>query len=308
MTLRSALALLDLAVAGGEQLVRAVQWIGGKIRQPGTEPGEPSGPLPRRNEDDIRDQIRRATTPPACQVSPLDGKQEVMQNDPRSDVWQVHGVSIPMGPAMTGNIRRHMQLGSYELAELRALWLTLRAGDRVLELGAGCGLLAAYAAKVVGSPNVLTVECDPLLEQTIRDVFAANDVRPELVIAAVGDGRARRVARAPDFWSTRTAKLEGTQSPGEPVVDGIDLPSLLARHAPTVLVIDIEGAELELCGVELRRPLRSVIVETHGADCERAVAAWLNEQGFRVCGDWQSTSPDVALWHRHVPQPRRDFG
>jgi len=300
VTLRSALALLDLAVAGGEQLVRAVQWIGGKIRQPGTEPGEPSGPLPRRNEDDIRDQIRRATTPPACQAAPSEAKPRVM-NDPRADVWQVHGVSIPMGPVMTGNVRQHMQRGSYELAEVRALWSILRAGDRVLELGTGCGLLATYAAKVVGSASVLTVEADPLLEQTIRDVFALNDVAPELLIRAVGrDTRPHRLERAADFWATRTLPDDphAPRDLASRFVAGVDFASLLDRHKPTIVVVDIEGGELELCGAELPASVRAVIVETHGQECAKAVAVWLNEQGLKVSGDWQSSSPDVDLWLR----------
>jgi FkbM family methyltransferase len=279
VTLRTALPLLDLAVAGGERIAGAVQWIVGRFRR----------------------WQNRQPSDGACQAAPLDAKPQVM-NDPRSDTWDVHGVRIPMGPVMTAEVRRHMLRGSYELAEVRALWQTIRAGDRVLELGTGCGLLATYAAKVVGSAAVLTVEADPLLEQTIRHVFALNDVEPELVIGAVGkDASPRGLERAPDFWATRTTPLDPKAPPRLDlrVVAGVDFARLLEQHLPTIVVIDIEGGELEICGTALPAQVRAVIVETHGDACANAVALWLIDQGLRLAEHWVSSSPDVALWLRH---------
>jgi hypothetical protein len=215
-----------------------------------------------------------------------------------AELLPLHGVLVPQtDPAFTPEILRHMKRGSYELAEARALWHVLRDDDRLLELGTGCGFLAAFASLRLGSAAVLTVEADPKMAPTIRATFAANGVSPLLMIAAVGDGCARRVDRAVDFWATRTAPLDGTEV-AETVVDGIDLRTLLARHLPAVVVIDNEGGELALCGVPLPAHVRALVVETHGPECARAVDEWLLGQGFLVVADWESTSPDVTIWRR----------
>lgn len=60
MSLRSFFALVDLALAGGGAVVDGVRWLRKKL---GPEES-PTGPLPRRNEDSIREQIRRATILP----------------------------------------------------------------------------------------------------------------------------------------------------------------------------------------------------------------------------------------------------
>jgi len=277
VTLRTALPLLDLAVAGGERAWRVVQWIGGRFQAGGK----------------------------SCRASGSERKPQVMSNDDeRGETGvqvSVQGIRIPTGLFLTPEIQRHMQRGSYELAECRALWHELRAGDRVLELGTGCGFLAAFAA--LRGAAVLTVEADPQLEPKIRQVFALNGVAPELLIRAVSRyGLARRVLRAPDFWATRTEPLDGSESPGETLVDGVTLPALLLRHWPTVVVIDIEGGELGLCGVPLPPCVRVVIVETHGAECAGAVADWLRAEGFELSLEQVSTSPDVTTWRRLLGQ------
>lgn len=57
MTLRSFFSLVDLGLAAGGKIVDAVRWARNQL---GTEE-TPTGPLPRRDEEHIRDQIERAT-------------------------------------------------------------------------------------------------------------------------------------------------------------------------------------------------------------------------------------------------------
>lgn len=219
------------------------------------------------------------------------------------DVILVHGVRVPLGPAISGPVLEHMRRGSFELAEARALWRILRHGDRVLELGAGCGFLSTYCAQRLGSEAVLTVEADPGLEATIRAVYAENGVSPRLLMRAVSrDGHKLRLLRSPDFWATKTA-TEPSPSPGNfgTWVHGISFGELLSRHEPTVVVVDIEGGELDLCGEHLPASVRELVVETHGPECERAVAAWLCAEGFAVLADGlHAESPDVWTWRRVV--------
>lgn len=184
----------------------------------------------------------------------------------------VHDVVIPLTDKISDKIKQHMKAGSYEANEVVALNNILRPGDRVLELGTGCGLLATLAAKVVGSESVLTVEANPEMQGTILNVFAANNVNPKLIISAVsGDGSGRQLEKSNDFWSSQTKPGEGPS---------VSLQALLSQHSPTVMVCDIEGAEGELCSTALPNCLRAAIVETHSRDLDQKVNQWMNSNGL----------------------------
>ena len=186
----------------------------------------------------------------------------------------LRGVTIPITERFSATMVAAVESGAYEAAEHALLAELLSPGDRLLELGTGCGYLAVAAAKLIGAERVTTVEADPEMRATIRKTFEANGVEPKLVIGAVSrDGSPRTVERADNFWSSTT----------RPGGDELSLvfENLLAAYDPTVLLCDIEGGESELVGTPLPRMLRAVIMETHGNDLSKRVAAWLREQGFR---------------------------
>ncbi len=72
--------------------------------------------------------------------------------------------------------------------------LALEPGDRVLEIGTGCGYHAAVTAEVVGAKHVYSVEYDPELAGRARDRLA--DLGYDINIR-VGDGRAGWPEHAP---------------------------------------------------------------------------------------------------------------
>lgn len=72
--------------------------------------------------------------------------------------------------------------------------LTVEAGDRVLEIGTGTGYNAALLCEMTGSPNVYSIEYDPIIaEKAIRHLGAAG-YRPTVV---VGDGGLGHREQAP---------------------------------------------------------------------------------------------------------------
>ena len=64
--------------------------------------------------------------------------------------------------------------------------LALRADDRVLEVGTGCGYHAALSAEVVGPENVYTVEFSDVLAQEARERLA--DLGYGEILVRAGDG------------------------------------------------------------------------------------------------------------------------
>ena len=88
-----------------------------------------------------------------------------------------HGVDFPFDTSIiTPRIARPMRNNRYEIGEVQALRDILKPEDRVLDLGAGIGLIAAVAARIVGSKNVTSVEANPALLPMIRSVLKMNDL------------------------------------------------------------------------------------------------------------------------------------
>jgi FkbM family methyltransferase len=195
------------------------------------------------------------------------------------DVVEVEGIKVPV-KTVSPNMQRIIAAGGYEKDELDALRGLLSPSDRVLELGSGIGLLAAFCAKrLEDSSRVLTVEADPKMEAAIRATFAANDVAPELLVAAVsGQGTPMAVDRAEDFWSTKTWHQPKTGEEHD-TVEGASLSALVERHRPTVVICDIEGTEVTLKGTELPG-VRAVLIEVHSAEADQIVEDWLVLQNF----------------------------
>lgn len=188
--------------------------------------------------------------------------------------WTLGGVVVPLTDRFSDRTREAVRCGVYEAAERHLLETALVPGDRLLELGAGCGYLASVAAKRIGSEAVVTVEADPEMAETISRTFRANDVAPTLLVgAAAADDCPRSLERAPDFWSTKTsASAEGD-------VEALPLSRLIADHRPTVVLCDIEGGEADLCGQPLPG-VRLIIIEAHGEPLRRRVSEWLLAEGF----------------------------
>lgn len=111
--------------------------------------------------------------------------------------------------------------------------LALDAGDRVLEIGTGCGYHAAVTAEVVGPDNVKSVEYHDSLAETARERFArlgyAVDVR-------VGDGHDGWADHAPyDAAYLTCASPELPDSVVEQVRPGGRLVAPLGRHRQTLV-------------------------------------------------------------------------
>jgi protein-L-isoaspartate(D-aspartate) O-methyltransferase len=68
-------------------------------------------------------------------------------------------------------------------------------GDRILEIGTGCGYHAAVTAEVVGPENVCTVEYYDNLASQARETF--SDLGYDAISVRVGDGREGWAQHAP---------------------------------------------------------------------------------------------------------------
>jgi FkbM family methyltransferase len=165
----------------------------------------------------------------------------------------------------TPAMRRAMARGHYERTERQAVSATLRPGDRVLELGGGCGVIGVAAARVTGPGNVVSVEANPALIDTIRHTHAVNGMEGIRVLngAASAEAGSARFYLTRNFWSS-SLLFDGTPNIVEEIeISEIDVNALVAEHRANVLIADIEGGEFSLFSRIDWSPIELVIVELH---------------------------------------------
>jgi len=175
---------------------------------------------------------------------------------------------------LTDKIRGKLASGEYEGSEARAVLMRLKAGQRVLELGAGLGYIGALAARIVGAQNVTSVEANPDMLAAIRANYALNgvagiDLRHGAFVGPAYEGQTLAFACAKQFWASRIAASEDRRAR---VVDVpvLRIGALLADVAPQFVIMDIEGAEQYLFASQWPRSVRQVVIELHPKQYESA--------------------------------------
>jgi FkbM family methyltransferase len=190
---------------------------------------------------------------------------------------ELSDIVIPLGDHVTPAIRQELEAGEYEQPELAALRAVLEPGHVVMEIGTGLGLLSAWCARVVGSDRVFTFEANPALEPPIRELYRLNQVSPRLEICLLTEsGGSAEFHPQPEFWASSVV-------PASPDSESITVPArsfseTRAAIQPTVLIIDIEGGELELVGHADFDGVEHILMELHPdvigeAGCEAVVGA-----------------------------------
>lgn len=180
----------------------------------------------------------------------------------KDGIVQLRGVSLDVAdPLVTPLIREYVLRGNYESHEARLVQRLLQPSDRVLELGAGMGYLTIFTSKIVGDQNVFTFEANPGLEHLIRRNFMLNNVSPNLEIAMLGDGDGEETLFvAADFF----ASSMHSKNKGAPVsVPKKDLNQTIANLEPTVLLMDIEGGEIDIVRALIPGSIRLIMIECH---------------------------------------------
>lgn len=184
--------------------------------------------------------------------------------------YEVNGVSLAVpGDILNDRIAAKLAAGRYEGHEAEAVKMRLRAGQRVLELGAGLGYIASLCARITGPENVVTIEANPALIPVIRANLDRNGFEAARLIHGAVTGLEKEdgtgdigFEQKPAFWA---ARLAGEASdPGAVVqVPMLSLWALLAEHRPHVVIMDVEGAEAHLFGRKWPRHVKSVMMELH---------------------------------------------
>lgn len=195
-------------------------------------------------------------------------------------------VILPLDMRISTTLRKTILRGEYEKNEMDIVSKTLCSDDRVLEFGAGIGLLSTYCALEIGGERVKTFEANPFMQPLITKTFALNGVSPALVIGAIGpmNGQLELHVRE-NFWASSSHRDRARGSIQTITVPMHGMHEEILAMRPTYLFIDIEGAEEKLVGSSELPGVKKVMVELHpeliGEEGVGNFLRWLSDLGFR---------------------------
>ena len=184
------------------------------------------------------------------------------------EVFDCAGLKVAVTPGfLAERIARPLRNGRYERGERAGLEALLQPDDRVLDLGAGLGVVCTAAGRACPQGEVLAVEANPVLLPMIAETLRLNGVtnvalRHGAVVPAPAAGGMQGFFRRADFWAGSTEA--GTRRFRDRIeVPAIALADLLTEFRPTVVSCDIEGGEAGLFdGVNLGG-VRLAVIEVH---------------------------------------------
>jgi FkbM family methyltransferase len=194
------------------------------------------------------------------------------------------GVRVSTAPdTIPRFVRSALFKETYESHERHLARQLLRPGDRVLEIGTGIGVVSLLCAKICGVDNVLSYEANPILETVIRANYGLNGLTPNLRMRAITvEGEPITFFRSDNIVSSST-KDRGRHAE-KMTVESDRFDDVLATHRPDVVIMDVEGAEIELLSSASLTGVEHIVVEIHphitGEDKIIAMLARLKEIGF----------------------------
>lgn len=201
-----------------------------------------------------------------------------------------------LSPAIVESLYR----GGYEGPEVDMVRATLTPADRVLEIGGGIGFMGVIAAQIVArADQVLIVEANPQLLPAMERNFRLNGVSPAVRNAVLGKRDAAEVSfyLHDDFWASSLTPFPGGR---ETKVPQVNVRTVLDTFAPTYLIVDIEGGEIDLFdGLDLTG-IGHVCLEVHprqtGPEAVERLFASFAQQGFTLART--SRLENVVLFER----------
>lgn len=202
------------------------------------------------------------------------------------------GLRFPLDRSILApRIRQSLRADGYEARERRAVLKLIRKGDRVLEAGAGIGFMSTLIAARTEAERVIGFEANPRLVPYVERVHRINNATQASVkngILGAEAGQAHFFVRSNPLGSSLDPEPDGIVAKVQVPVH--DVHAVMAAERPTILVCDIEGAEVDLIPAMDLTGLRGAIVELHpqwiGRDGVARVFAAMHDAGLVMFPRW----------------------
>lgn len=199
------------------------------------------------------------------------------------------GVKVPPSEFLNDTRIERINAARYEGQEIAGALYVVTGEDTVLEIGSGIGIVGAVIAHNAKPQWVHSYEANPGLIPIIRELYDLNQlgewisVRNEILIASPD-----RPATMP--FHVRNSYLGSSLlNPGKRPSTVVDVPTasfqaVCSELRPTVLIMDIEGGELDILRHADLSAFRAIVLEFHpeayGVEGMRECKRILGDAGF----------------------------
>lgn len=164
------------------------------------------------------------------------------------ELLTLHGITIPLMPDEVSPVIWHSIIsGQYEAKEAKWVHKAVNSHDRVLELGSGIGVITSLIAKI-SDVHVWAFEANPAtaaLAKRVIDLNTDGNVVLSQGILGAGEAQSCDFYVRKDLWMS---SMDKNQGPYEEVISltSTNIDTFIQQHKINVIVMDIEGAELDL--------------------------------------------------------------
>lgn len=199
------------------------------------------------------------------------------------------GLRVPMSRFLNEARIARINAARYEGQEIAGALYVTEPGDRVLEIGAGIGVVGGMIARHTRAARILSFEANPELIPTIKALYALNGLGDLIEVrnaVLVTDPAAPKTV---DFHLRSSFLGSSLLNPADRPAQVVQVPTLpiadvCAELRPTVLIMDIEGGEQDLLRAMDLSGFRAVVLEFHpevyGVEGMRECKEILREAGF----------------------------
>lgn len=221
----------------------------------------------------------------------------------KNNSFEYHSVKFPAHKTLfTDTIQNAFDHGYYELEELNQIDQIVQNGEIILEIGGGIGLISTLCARHTSTKSVTSYEANPNLVDYMKKVHKLNNVEVDVInavllpfpSAAEVDFYIRQ-----DFWaSSLNSEPWGYEKSVK--VKTLDFQLELDRIKPSMLIVDIEGGEIELFSNINLDIVNKVFIEIHqdvlGRSGVKRIFDEMSARGFHY-DQWHSSGSVILFSH-----------
>ena len=171
---------------------------------------------------------------------------------------------------MTPKFALALSMGKVEAEEIALSTSYVTADDHIIEFGSGYGFAAALTHQATKPVRHICYEVNPTAQTYCKAMMAANKIDVTIVPKALGDGSDTAFYLCDDYVKSGFQKPLDTEAYRQIDVPTISLAEACSAERPTILICDVEGAELPFLTLESLQSkacqsLRGVMIELHPA-------------------------------------------